>query len=87
VVEIDSMSIRVAQMTLKTLDEIRTEFARRGVSVSGWAAEHRIPRSIVHGVLQGRLKGKRGHAHNTAVLLGLKDGVLNQNYSCDESES
>jgi len=36
------------------------------------------PRTVVNGVLQGRLKGKRGHAHNTAVLLGLKEGVLNR---------
>ncbi|OXC78596.1 hypothetical protein BSU04_10730 [Caballeronia sordidicola] len=28
-------------------------------------------------MLQGRLKGKRGHAHNAAVLLGLKEGVVN----------
>ncbi|CAE6926166.1 hypothetical protein R69927_06857 [Paraburkholderia domus] len=41
---------------------------------------HGIPRNIVSGVLQGRLKGKRGHAHNAAVLLGLKDGVVNREH-------
>ncbi|RKE23894.1 gp16 family phage-associated protein [Paraburkholderia sp. BL23I1N1] len=65
-------------MPLKTLEEVREEFNRYGVSVSSWANQHRIPRNIVSGVLQGRLKGKRGHAHNAAVLLGLKDGVVNR---------
>ena len=66
------------RMALKTLEEVRAEFDRCGVSVSGWAVRHGIPRNIVNGVLQGRLKGKRGHAHNAAVLLGLKDGVVNR---------
>ena len=65
-------------MALKTLEGVRAEFERCGVSVSGWAIKHGIPRNIVSGVLQGRLKGKRGHAHNAAVLLGLKEGVVNR---------
>jgi gp16 family phage-associated protein len=65
-------------MALKTLEEVRAEFDRCGISVSSWAVKHGIPRTVVNGVLQGRLKGKRGHAHNTAVLLGLKEGVLNR---------
>jgi gp16 family phage-associated protein len=65
-------------MALKTLEEARAEFDRCGVSVSSWAVKHGIPRSIASGVLRGRLKGKRGHAHNAAVLLGLKEGVVNR---------
>jgi len=72
------ISIRSLLMPLKTLEEVRAEFDRCGISVSGWAARHGIPRNIVSGVLQGRLKGRRGHAHNAAVLLGLKDGVVNR---------
>jgi gp16 family phage-associated protein len=71
-------SIRTHLMTLKTLEEARAEFDRCGISVSGWAVKHGIPRNIASGVLQGRLKGKRGQAHNAAVLLGLKDGVVNR---------
>jgi gp16 family phage-associated protein len=63
-------------MVLKTVEEVRAEFDRCGLSVSSWAAKHGIPRHIVNGVLRGRLKGKRGHAHNAAVLLGIKDGVV-----------
>ncbi|WP_408503480.1 DNA-binding protein [Paraburkholderia sediminicola] len=73
-----SISIRSLLMPLKTLEEVRAEFDRCGVSISSWAVKHGIPRNIVNGVLQGRLKGKRGHAHNAAVLLGLKDGVVNR---------
>jgi gp16 family phage-associated protein len=65
-------------MALKTLEEVRAEFDRYGISVSSWAANHGIPRNIVNGILQGKLKGKRGHAHNAAVLLGLKEGVVNR---------
>lgn len=65
-------------MLLKTLKEVREEFNRHGVSVSSWATQHGIPRNIVSGVLLGRLKGMRDHAHNAAVLLGLKDGVVNR---------
>jgi gp16 family phage-associated protein len=63
-------------MALKTLEEVRAEFDRSGLTVSLWAAEHDIPRHVVAGVLQGKLKGRRGYAHNAAVLLGLKDGVV-----------
>lgn len=65
-------------MALKTPAEVRAEFDRCGESVSNWAARHCIPRNVVSGILQGRLKGKRGHAHNAAVLLGLKDGVVDR---------
>jgi gp16 family phage-associated protein len=63
-------------MALKTLEEVRAEFDRSGISISSWAVKHGIPRNIVNGVVQGKLKGKRGHAHNAAVLLGLKEGVV-----------
>ena len=79
----DRKRIRHGQYTdpshdTENLKEVRAEFDRCGISVSGWAVRHGIPRNIVSGVLQGRLKGKRGHAHNAAVLLGLKDGVVNR---------
>jgi gp16 family phage-associated protein len=67
-------------MPLKSLQEIRIEFEQKGLSVSSWAETHQIPRGVVSGVLQGRLKGKRGDAHNAAVLLGLKEGVVTEEY-------
>jgi len=66
-------------MSLKTREEVIAEFDRRGVSVSRWASEHGVSRQIVDGVLKGKLKGRRGLAHNVAVLLGLKDGIVANN--------
>jgi gp16 family phage-associated protein len=74
------------RMALKTLEEVRAEFDRCGISISRWAVKHGIPRNIASGVLQGRLKGKRGHAHNAAVLLGLKDGVVNREDGTSEPD-
>ncbi|WP_324603359.1 DNA-binding protein [Trinickia symbiotica] len=63
-------------MPLKTLEQVRADFDRHGISVSAWAATHGIPRHVVNGLLSGRLKGRRGQAHNAAVLLGVKEGVV-----------
>lgn len=56
--------------------EVKAEFRRTGKSISGWARAHGYSAPLVFEVLRGRLKGKRGKAHEVAVLLGLKDGVI-----------
>lgn len=61
---------------LKTSQEVLDDFNRHGTTISGWAREHAVPRQIVHDLLYGRAKGRRGMAHKAAVLLGLKDGVI-----------
>lgn len=63
-------------MQLKTPEQVRAEFARRGESISSWASTQQLPTSIVFDVLSGRVKGLRGNAHRAAVLLGLKDGEI-----------
>lgn len=63
-------------MTLKTPDQIKAEFANRGESLSAWAAQQRLPTSLIYDLLSGRVKGNRGNAHRAAVLLGLKSGEL-----------
>ncbi|WP_141054599.1 DNA-binding protein [Tepidiphilus succinatimandens] len=60
----------------KSIDDVRREFDRRGKSVRDWAREHGFSDRIVYEVLRGRLKGRRGQTHKVAVLLGLKDGVV-----------
>lgn len=65
------MSARV-----RTIEDVRRELDRRGKSVREWAREHGISDRIVYEVLRGRLKGRRGQTHKAAVLLGLKDGVV-----------
>lgn len=62
--------------TVKTRQQVREDFERRGISIRAWARAQRLNPSLVYEVLRGRLKGRRGAAHKVAVLLGLKDGVV-----------
>lgn len=61
---------------LRTPEQVRADFERRGVNVTQWAREHGLTRQAVFAVLNGKTKGKRGDAHKAAVLLGIKDGVI-----------
>jgi gp16 family phage-associated protein len=61
---------------LKTPEQARAELRRRGVTVTAFARKHRISRAIVFEVLGGRKKGHYGESHRAAVLLGIKDGIL-----------
>jgi gp16 family phage-associated protein len=61
---------------VKTAAQVKAEFNRTGKSITGWARAHGYTAPLVFEVLRGRLKGKRGKAHEVAVLLGLKDGVI-----------
>lgn len=65
-----------AKHPVKTPAQVRAEFLRTGKAISVWAREHGFSQSLVFEVLRGRLKGRRGQAHEVAVLLGLKDGVI-----------
>lgn len=61
---------------LRTPEQVRTDFERHGINVSQWAREHGLSRQSVFAALNGKTKGKRGDAHKAAVLLGIKDGVI-----------
>ena len=61
---------------LRSVEEVKADLRRRGRSVPQVAAEIRVSPRIVYAVLAGRHKGLRGQAHRAAVLLGLKDGVV-----------
>ena len=61
---------------LKTPEEVRGDFFKRGVNVAKWARDHGLSRQSVDAVLRGKTKGNRGEAHKAAVLLGIKDGVI-----------
>lgn len=60
---------------LKNLQQVRENFFRNGLTVSGWAREHGFKPGKVYDLLNGRCKGIRGEAHRAAVLLGLKEGI------------
>ena len=63
---------------MKTPDQVRAEFERHGLTIRGWARRHGFSERIVREVLRGRFKGKYGQAHKVAVLLGIKDGVIDE---------
>ena len=68
---------------LKTRSQVREEFARKGLSISGWAKNHRYSPNLVIAILADneanpRLKCLRGDAHNIAVQLGLKEGEISR---------
>jgi gp16 family phage-associated protein len=62
---------------LRSKEEVRAEFERRGLSIRSWARANGIDAATVYNLLSGRKAvGRRGEAHKAAVLLGLKDGVV-----------
>jgi gp16 family phage-associated protein len=63
-------------MDLRTSDEVRAEFRRKGVSISQWATANGYNPNLVFDVLSGRKKGVRGQCHKIAVRLGLKRGEV-----------
>lgn len=63
-------------MSIRTPDEVRAEFQRKGISISQWAAANGFAVNMVFEVLAGRKKGVRGQAHRIAVKLGLKEGEV-----------
>ena len=61
---------------IRTSDEVREEFKRKGVSIASWATANNFNTNMVFEVLAGRKKGIRGQAHKIAIKLGLKDGEI-----------
>lgn len=60
----------------KTAAQVRAEMRRAGISIAAWARKHKVSYSLTHELLAGRTKGHSGESHVIAVLLGLKDGVI-----------
>ena len=63
-------------MALRTAEEVRAEFQRKGVSISSWAQANNFSTNLVFEVLSGRKKCTRGQTHNIAVKLGMKEGEI-----------
>ncbi|MFZ6765574.1 DNA-binding protein [Undibacterium sp. Di26W] len=62
--------------SLKTCEQVLSEFSNKGVSVRSWAIANNIAPSVVHSLLRGRTTGRIGASHKAAVLLGLKHGEI-----------
>lgn len=63
---------------VKTLAEARAEFHRSGKSVKEWAIGHGLSVNLTYMVLAGKRPAFRGQSHKIAVLLGVKDGVIEE---------
>ncbi len=63
-------------MNVRSADEVKRDFARKGVSPRSWALANGIKPFVVYQLLAGVSRGVRGQSHNAAVLLGLKEGEI-----------
>lgn len=61
---------------LRTPQEIRAEWRRKGLGQNDWARKHGVNPVTVSQVLNGINKASRGEGHKVAVMLGLKDGEI-----------
>ena len=61
---------------VKTVEEVRRDFARKGIAFAEWARANGLQVPAVYNLLNGRTRGTRGDAHKAAVLLGLKEGEI-----------
>lgn len=66
---------------LRSLEEIEQEFDRKGISKADWARERGIRPGVLYEIFSRRSSCKRGEAHRAAVLLGLKEGVIEERVS------
>jgi gp16 family phage-associated protein len=61
----------------KTREQVKKEFARKGVSIRAWAIANDFDPKLVYEVLANpERKCMRGQSHKIAVRLGLKEGVI-----------
>lgn len=68
---------------LKNRQQIRDQFANNGQSITAWAKARGYTPNTVIAILADdennpRYKCLRGEAHNIAVALGLKEGVISR---------
>ena len=68
--------MRKQSIPLKCREEVKKFFTVRGLSISGWAKDHNLAPQYVYDLLNGRTAGERGESHRAAVLLGLKEGII-----------
>lgn len=61
-----------------TPEQARAALDRKGMSIAEFSRLHDLNKNLVSDLLNGRRKGRRGEAHRAAVLLGIKDGVIEE---------
>jgi gp16 family phage-associated protein len=63
----------------KSIEQVKDEFSRRGISLSSWAKANGVSKNLLYQVLKGGRQCRYGQSHKIAVLLGIKDGVIDDN--------
>jgi gp16 family phage-associated protein len=56
-----------------TQEQLKKDFAAKGMTYAQWAKDNNYPEYAVYNVISGVNKAARGRAHEIAVKLGLKD--------------
>lgn len=72
------MKDRAKDSFLRSLEALEREFDRKGISKADWAREHGIRPGVIYEIFSRRSSCKRGEAHRAAVLLGLKEGIIEE---------
>ena len=67
-----------SSITEQARQQAREALDKRGQSAKDFAEQHDLNPSTVYAVLSGQSRCRRGEAHRAAVLLGIKDGVIEQ---------
>lgn len=62
----------------RTPQQVRADFLRKGQSIGAWADRNGFDRATVNQVMTGRNAATRGVGHKIAVMLGIKDGVIEE---------
>jgi len=62
--------------TLRTAQDVRVEFRRKGRSITSWAKANGFSPATVSQVLSGKNAATLGTGHRIAVMMGIKDGEI-----------
>ncbi|MDR8258364.1 DNA-binding protein, partial [Acinetobacter baumannii] len=61
-----------------------SELQKRGLSIADWARQNGFTPELVHQVLNSNKIPVRGKSHQIAVKLGLKDGIIEPDFSFEK---
>ncbi|MDR8406335.1 DNA-binding protein [Acinetobacter baumannii] len=69
---------------MRTSQEVRSALQKRGLSIADWARQNGFTPELVHQVLNSNKIPVRGKSHQIAVKLGLKDGIIEPDFTFEK---
>lgn len=57
----------------KSIQQVREEFSRTGISIADWSRENNFSPKLVYQILNNTRIPQRGKSHFIAVKLGIKE--------------